>query len=237
MPRFVTSDETELFYRDWGSGCPVVFAHAMPLNGDTWRYQMLHLASNGFRAVACDRRGHGRSDDPGRGYDFDTLADDLAMLLERLDLTGATLVGHSMGGAEVTRYLTRHGSARVARIALVGSTALSFGDGLPGCVIPQLDREQATRDWMGVSLNAVVACMSALMRTDFSAELARVTVPALVVHGDRDAVAPLEPCGRRAAELISDSRLVVYANEPHMIHLSHRDRLNADLLSFARQET
>jgi pimeloyl-ACP methyl ester carboxylesterase len=267
MPRFVTSDGTELYYRDWGTGCPVVFAHAMPLNGDTWRYQMLHLASNGFRAVACDRRGHGRSDDPGRGYDFDTLADDLAMLLERLDLTGATLVGHSMGGAEITRYLTRHGSARVARIALVGSTvpstgadpqaqaalldhirtgyarwlaenaALSFGDGLPGCVIPQLDREQATRDWMGVSLNAVVECMSALMRTDFSAELATVTVPALVVHGDGDAVAPLESCGRRAAELIPGSRLVVYANAPHMIHLSHRGRLNADLLSFARQET
>jgi pimeloyl-ACP methyl ester carboxylesterase len=88
---------------------------------------------------------------------------------------------------------------------LAENAALSFGDGLPGCVIPQLDREQATRDWMGVSLNAVVACMSALMRTDFSAELARVTVPALVVHGDGDAVAPLESCGRRAAELLVPS--------------------------------
>jgi non-heme chloroperoxidase len=120
-----TRDRAGLFYRDWGTGKPVVFLHGWALNSEMWQYQMVHLAANGFRCVAYDRRSHGRSTDPGRGYDFDTLADDLAAVLERLDLRDVTLVGHSMGCAEVVRYLTRHGSSRVARIALV-SMSLPF---------------------------------------------------------------------------------------------------------------
>jgi non-heme chloroperoxidase len=265
MPRIGTPDGTELFYRDWGAGRPVVFVHGMLLSSAMWQYQMLHLAENGFRAVAYDRRGHGRSDHPGRGYEFDTLADDLAALLDDLDLTGVTLVGHSMGGGEVARYLSRHGGQRVSRIVLISATvpesgtepeagaallnrfrvgygqwvaenaALSFGDGMPGCAIPQLEKEQAIRDWMGVSLGAAIACTSANIRADFSAELRKITVPALVVHGDHDAFAPLETCGRRSADLIRDSQLVVYSNAAHMPHLSHREQLNADLLSFTRQ--
>jgi non-heme chloroperoxidase len=264
MPHFPAPDGTELFYRDWGAGRPVLFVHGMLMSSDMWQYQMLHLAENGFRAVAYDRRGHGRSDDPGTGYDFDTLARDLAAVLDRLDLTGVTLAGHSMGGGEIARYLSRHGGQRIAQIVLASSTvpkldadpqavaaaldclrtgygqwvaenaALSFGDGLPGCVIPQLEQEQAIRDWMGVSLQAAVACTTANMTADFTAELSKITVPALILHGDHDAFAPLETCGRRSAELISDSQLVVYANAAHMPHLSHRDRLNADLLAFLR---
>jgi non-heme chloroperoxidase len=264
MPHFHASDGTELFYRDWGTGRPVVFVHGMLMSSDMWQYQMLHLTENGFRAVACDRRGHGRSDDPGRGYEFDTLADDLAALLNRMDLTDVTLVGHSMGGGEIVRYLSRHGNQRVAQIVLVGSTvpklnvdpaagaalldrfrtsygqwvaenaALSFGDGLPGCVIPQLEKEQTIRDWMDVSLQAAVACTAVNMPADFTSELSKITVPALVVHGDHDAFAPLETCGQRSAELIPDSRLVVYGNAAHMPHLSHRERLTADLLDFVR---
>lgn len=264
MPHFPAPDETGLFYRDWGAGRPVVFVPGMLMSSDTWQPQMLHMTDNGFRAVACDRRGHGRSDDPATGYDFDTLADDLAAVLDRLDLSDVTLVAHSMGGGEVTRYLSRHGGQRIAQIVLVSSTvpkldadplaiaaalepfrvsygqwvaenaALSFGDGLPGCVIPQLEKEQAIRDWMSVSLQAAVACLAANLAADFTAELSEITVPALVLHGDHDVFAPLETCGQRSAELIPGSRLVVYDNAAHLPHLSHRERLNADLLAFVR---
>ena len=114
------------------------------------------------------------------------------------------------------------------------NVASSFGDGLPGCVIPQLEKDQAIRDWMGVSLQAAVACTAASMPADFTAELSKITVPVLVLHGDHDAFAPLETCGQRSAELIPDSQLVVYRNAVHLLHLSHRERLNADLLAFVR---
>jgi pimeloyl-ACP methyl ester carboxylesterase len=119
MPDFQTRDGTRLFYKDWGSGQPVVLVHTYVLNSDAWDYQMAFLARHGLRCVAYDRRGHGRSDRPGSGYDFDTLADDLAALLDHLGLAEITLVGHSMGAGEVARYLSRHGSARVARVLLV----------------------------------------------------------------------------------------------------------------------
>ena len=112
-------DGTRIFYKDWGSGQPVVFSHGWPLNADAWDDQMHLVASHGYRAVAHDRRGHGRSDQPWRGNDMDTYADDLAALIEALDLRQAVLVGHSTGGGEVTRYVGRHGAARVAKVVLV----------------------------------------------------------------------------------------------------------------------
>lgn len=115
-------DGTALFYKDWGSGRPIVFVSSAGLCSDMWAYQMVHLAARGYRCVAFDRRGHGRSSDPGRGYDFDTLADDLAAVIQVLELRNVTLVGHSMGCAEIARYLTRHGSARVTRAALLAPT-------------------------------------------------------------------------------------------------------------------
>jgi pimeloyl-ACP methyl ester carboxylesterase len=116
-----TPDGTRLFYLDWGSGNPVVFSHAWALDADLWEYQMTELADHGLRCIAYDRRGHGRSPDPGRGYDFDTLADDLAAVLDRLDLHDVTLVGHSMAGGEIARYLSRHGAKRIARTVLVSA--------------------------------------------------------------------------------------------------------------------
>jgi len=119
-------DRTALFYKEWGSGKPVIFVHGAGVNSELWSYQMEPLAEAGLRCIAFDRRGHGRSSDPGRGYDYDTLADDLAAVLEALDVRGATLVGHSMGCGEIIRYLTRHGGRRVARIALLAPTLPFF---------------------------------------------------------------------------------------------------------------
>jgi non-heme chloroperoxidase len=121
MGTITTSDGTQIFYKDWGEGQPVVFSHGWPLNADAWDDQLLLVASNGFRAVAHDRRAHGRSSQPWTGHELDTYADDLAQLIEQLDLRQVVLVGHSTGGGEVTRYVGRHGSARVAKVVLLGA--------------------------------------------------------------------------------------------------------------------
>ena len=121
MPYFDTTDGVGLFYKDWGTGKPVVFIHGWPVNADMWEYQMAPLARQGLRCIAYDRRGFGRSAQPVGGYDYDTLADDLKALLDTLDLHDVTLVGFSMGGGEIARYLARHGSARIAKAVLVAS--------------------------------------------------------------------------------------------------------------------
>lgn len=121
-PFIQTEDGTQIAYRDWGSGSPVVLAAAWGQCSDAWQYLMLDLNDHGLRCIAHDRRGHGRSTDPGYGFDFDHFADDLAALINHLDLRDITLVGHSMGCGEIVRYLSRHGDARVARIALLTPT-------------------------------------------------------------------------------------------------------------------
>ncbi|MGZ8225394.1 MAG: alpha/beta fold hydrolase [Methylococcaceae bacterium] len=121
MTIFTTQDGTEIYYKDWGTGQPVVFSHGWPLNADAWENQMVFLASNGYRCVVHDRRGHGRSSQPWNGNDMDTYADDLSELIEKLDLNDITLVGHSTGGGEVARYIGSHGAKRVAKVVLVGS--------------------------------------------------------------------------------------------------------------------
>lgn len=121
MPYVTTSDGVELFAKDWGRGRPVVLIHGWPLSSDTWDELALTLAENGYRPVAYDRRGFGRSDQPWQGYDYDRFADDLADVMAELDLSDATIIGFSMGGGEVARYLSRHGTERVRQAALIGS--------------------------------------------------------------------------------------------------------------------
>ncbi len=121
MSTIITQDGTQLYYKDWGAGPPVVFSHGWPLTAAAWENQMVFLASKGYRGIAHDRRGHGRSSQPWTGNDMDTYADDLAELIDRLGLDGITLIGHSTGGGEVARYVGRHGTRRVAKMVLMGS--------------------------------------------------------------------------------------------------------------------
>ena len=127
MSTFKTQDGTEIYYKDWGSGKPVLFSHGWPLDADMWEYQMEYLSSRGYRTIAFDRRGFGRSDQPWTGYDYDTFADDIAGLINHLDLRDVTLVGFSMGGGDVSRYIARHGSERVAGLVLLGAVTPLFG--------------------------------------------------------------------------------------------------------------
>jgi non-heme chloroperoxidase len=121
-----TQDGTDIYFKDWGSGRPVLFSHGWPLDADMWEYQMHFLASHGFRVIAFDRRGFGRSSQPWNGYDYDTFADDIHQLIEHLNLREVTLVGFSMGGGDVTRYLTRHGSSRIKKLALLSAVTPIF---------------------------------------------------------------------------------------------------------------
>jgi non-heme chloroperoxidase len=268
-----TKDGTQLYYKDWGAGRPVVFCHGWPLSSDSWESQMMLVASSGYRAVAHDRRGHGRSSQPWSGNDMDTYADDLATVFETLDLRDAVLVGFSTGGGEVARYLGRHGTRRVSRVVLVSAvpplmlkTAANPG-GLPidvfdGLRAAQLaNRSQFYRDvpsgpfygfnrpgarasqglidsWWRQGMQGghknTYDSIKAFSETDFTEDLKKIDVPTLIVHGDDDQIVPIDAAGRASAKLIPNSRLIVYSGAPHGLTDTHKDRFNADLLTFIR---
>jgi non-heme chloroperoxidase len=271
MPHITTEDGAQIFYKDWGTeGSPVLLSHGWPLNADAWEAAALFLATNGHRAIAHDRRGHGRSSQTWHGNEMDTYADDLATLIETLDLTNITLVGHSTGGGEVVRYIARHGSSRVAKLVLVAAVPplmLRTGHNPEGLPIETFDairtgeaadRSQLYRDladgpffgnnrnnevsqgvrdafWlqsMACGHRAAYECVAAFSATDFRADLDKVDVPTLVIHGDDDQIVPFEVGGKRSAQLVDGAVLEVYEGRPHGLPDTDRDRLHADLLNF-----
>jgi len=266
-------DGTQIYYKDWGHGQPIVMSHGWPLNSDSWESQALFLASNGFRVITHDRRGHGRSSQPWQGNDMDTYADDLATVIETLDLSNAILVGFSTGGGEVARYIGRYGTKRVAKAALISAVppvmvkSESNPDGVPMEVFDGIraaslaNRSQLYKDlasgpffgfnragakvsqglidsfWvqgMQASHKGTYECIKAFSESDFREDLKKFDVPTLVVHGDDDQVVPIANAAIKSAKLVKNSKLIVYPGAPHGLTDTHKDKLNADLLAFAK---
>jgi len=248
-----------------------VFVAPWALPSDWWEYQIADLAGHGLRCLAYDRRGHGRSDEPGTGYEFDTLADDLAAVIEQLDLRDVTLVGHSMGCAEIVRYLSRQPAHRVARAVLVSTITplivktadnpsgvdesvlekgrLALAKDRPHQVAiaaanffgaPATTVSTEITDWWvrlivdRCSLQVMLDLHRVFTRTDFSADLRKVNVPVLLVHGNRDTSALIDVTARRSVSLIPHCELKVYEGAAHGLPITHMEQLNAELLAFAR---
>ncbi len=273
MSVITTSDGTDIHYKDWGTGQPIVFSHGWPLSADDWDAQMMFFLQNGYRVIAHDRRGHGRSAQTGDGHDMDHYADDLAALTAHLDLRDAIHVGHSTGGGEVAHYIGRHGQDRVARAVLISAvppimvqTEANPG-GLPKKVFDDIQTQVATRRsefyrelastafygfnrpgvepveaiiqnwWRQGMMGGAKAHhdgVVAFSQTDFTEDLKKITVPALVMHGDDDQVVPYANSGPLSAQLLPDSTLKTYAGYPHGMPTTHADTINADLLAWLR---
>jgi non-heme chloroperoxidase len=272
MAYFTTKDGTEIYYKDWGRGQTITFSHGWPLDADAWDAQMMFLAERGYRVIAHDRRGHGRSSQPWNGNEMNTYADDLAELIEALDLTNIVMVGHSTGGGEVARYIGRHGTKRVAKAVLIasvppimlkteanpGGLPLSVFDGiregvqnnrsqffkdlaLPfyGFDRPDAKVSQGTIDsfWnigMMGSIKGLYDCVKAFSETDFTEDLKKVTVPALVLQGDADQIVPLDDSGKLSSKIMPNAKLKIYEGAPHGMCTTHADPVNADLLEFLK---
>jgi non-heme chloroperoxidase len=269
-----SKDGTQIYCKDWGRGPVVTFSHGWPLNADAWDGQMHFLAQQGFRVVAHDRRGHGRSEQASSGNDMNGYADDLAAVLETLDLRDATLVGHSTGGGEVVRYVSRHGTKRVAKVVLIAAVPpillktpanpegleMEVFDGLRAALAN--DRSQFYKDlaiqfyganrpeakvsqgildqfwlWsMQAGLKNAYDSIKAFSETDFTEDLKKIDVPALLLHGEDDQIVPVHDSSRKSARLIKNVKDIYYPGAPHGLTSTHQDRINADLLEFLRAD-
>ncbi|MFZ0119283.1 MAG: alpha/beta hydrolase [Pseudonocardiaceae bacterium] len=262
-----------LYYEDHGSGPPVVLVHGWPLSSRSWEQQVPALVEDGYRVITYDRRGFGASSQPWDGYDYDTLAADLHTLIEHLDLTGATLIGFSMGGGEVARYVGRYGTERVTKAVFASAvppylyksadnpeggiddaTLTGFHDGIRADRIAFVDQfvtnffsVRGRTDLVSEPLrryNAAIAaaaspkgtldCTTAFTKADFRGDLKTFAIPTLVIHGDSDAIVPFEVSGRRTAEAIDGSKLVLVPDAPHGLNVTHAQTFNAEVLAFLR---
>ncbi len=270
----IDSNGISLSYTDsGGTGRPVVLIHGWPLSGASWSEQEPALVAAGYRVITYDRRGFGASDKPDNGYDYDTMTADLAGLIDGLDLNDATLVGFSMGGGEVARYLATYGDLRVRSAVLAAavppyllktddnpdgglgdedvegmmesarSNRVEFLDGFTtdffsangDLKVSEAQRQEALELGKSASDGALVACIDAFGRTDFRADLAKISLPTLVIHGDGDATVPFAVSGKRSAEALQNGTLVVVQDGPHGINVSHADEFNQALLDFLAQ--
>lgn len=270
MTSITVKDGAHLFYKDWGQGQPVVFSHGWPLTADAFEDQMFFLASRGFRCIAHDRRGHGRSSQTWNGNDLDTYADDLAQLVQALDLRDAVHVGHSTGGGEVARYIGRHGTGRVRKAVLISAipplmlktsanldgTPIEVFDGLranvqadrtqfwrelslsfygynrPGAKISEGVREQFVAQCMMAGFPASYFGIKAFSETDLTADLKRIDVPTLVIHGDDDQIVPIKASALLTSKQVRNAALKIYQGAPHGLCTTHKNRVNEDLLAF-----
>ncbi len=270
MGMITTKDGTEIFYKDWGHGQPLVFHHGWPLSADDWDAQMLFFLEKGYRVIAHDRRGHGRSSQTVTGNEMDTYADDVAALVAALDLQGAVHIGHSTGGGEVARYLGRHGTGRTAKAVLIGAVPPVMVQseknpvGLPIAVFDGFRAQVAAnraqfykdvpvpfygynRDGASVSegvmrnwwrqgmmggIKAQYDCIKAFSETDFTADLQKIEVPVLVMHGDDDQIVPFADSAPLSAKLLKQGTLKVYKGYPHGMCTTQPDAINTDLLAF-----
>ncbi len=263
--------EVELYVEDSGGpGRPVVLIHGWPLSAESWQAQVPALTAAGYRVVAYDRRGFGRSEQPESGYDYDTLAADVDRLITARDLRDVTLVGFSMGGGEVARYVSNHGEGRLRSVVFASAvppclmnsadnpdgplsmeayqslqeSAIADRDGFfdtfttnfytvdGDLKVPAAFRERAIQVCQMSSQAAVLGCMESWATDDFRADLAKLTVPALVIHGDSDVIVPFEGSGQRTHDMVPGSRLVVVEGGPHGINSTHVAEFNAALLDF-----
>jgi len=273
MSTLVMKDGTQIYYKDWGSGQPVVFSHGWPLNSDSWEAQMMFLASKGYRCIAHDRRGHGRSSQPWNGNDMDTYADDLAQLIESLDLKETVLIGFSAGGGEVARYVGRHGTNRLAKVALIAAVpplmlkTTTNPSGLPIEEFDKIrlgslaDRSQLYKDiaagpffganrqgnkvtqgmidsfWlqgMSAGNKNTYDCIKAFSETDFTADLKKIDIPTLIIHGDDDQIVPIGASALLSSKIVKNAILKIYKGAPHGLAYTHQDQLNTDLLAFLK---
>jgi non-heme chloroperoxidase len=264
------SADIDIYYEDHGSGQPVVLIHGYPLNGRSWEKQQRVLLDAGYRVINYDRRGFGNSSQPTIGYDYDTFAADLNVLIGHLDLDDVVLVGFSMGTGEVTRYLGTYGSRRVSKAALLGAIPpfllktddnpegvdQSVFDGIRAAVVADrpayfkafLDdfynvdvlggtriSEQAWQASFNVAVAAspyaADACVPTWL-TDFRADLPKIDVPTLLVHGDADRILPFDATAKRLPGLIADLKFVVVEGGPHNIAWTHPEEVNKALLEF-----
>jgi pimeloyl-ACP methyl ester carboxylesterase len=269
-----SADTVQLHIEDsGGNGRPVVLIHGWPLSAAAWAPQVAVLQAAGYRVLAYDRRGFGRSHKPATGYGYDQLADDLQQVLEQGDLQDVTLVGFSMGGGEVARYIGRHGESRLRSVVFAAAVTpflLKSADNPEGPLSPEqaADKQQAFEQDRGAYFDtftrafysahevlqvgeaqradalaiceqaaphAALACMASFATTDFRADLAQITVPTLVIHGDADAVVPFAGSGQRTHQAVRHSQLVTVADAPHGLNLSHAPAFNAALLDFLKR--
>jgi pimeloyl-ACP methyl ester carboxylesterase len=269
-----TGEPVKLLVHEVGQGKPVIFISGWPLSHEMWEYQFNVLPKHGIRCIGYDRRGFGRSDKPWSGYDYDTLAGDLNAIIEGLDLNEVTLVGFSMGGGEVVRYLSRYGSARVAKAVLI-STVLPYmlktddnPEGVPQDLfdgfVKDIEDDRPNflagfgKDFYGVSMlnnavssetlqwhsilalqasgRATTQCIRSFSATDFRNEISLLDVPILIIHGESDKTVPIKVSSDRTSEMLPGAEYIIYEGAPHGLFITHKERLNENLIQFINEE-